>query len=76
MGMRICLCCEKWWDVALGKNPQIYRKRCKDGLVHDFQRYIPPRKRWETVTQFCILCMEVHIFYIGPVTGKYHSNLC
>ena len=76
MVMRECLCCAKWWDVEIGKEPKVYRKRTRDGLIHDFQKHIPPRHAWQQVKNYCIVCLKVHIFFIGPVTGKFHSNEC
>ena len=76
MAMKTCNCCQKRWDVDLPEVPGTYRKRTKNGLIHEFDVYIPPRKRWKTETRYCLVCNKPHIFFIGPVTGKYHSNVC
>jgi hypothetical protein len=76
MALRLCNCCQKWWDVQLKKKPGFYRIRCRDGFIHDFERGVPPRFSWPTETRYCIVCNTPHIFFIGPVTGKYHSNVC
>ena len=76
MALRVCICCEKWWDVEIGKKPGVYRKRCKDELVHDFVRHMPPRESWKQRNEYCLLCRMVTPSYLGPNTGKWHKNCC
>lgn len=76
MGLRVCVCCEKWWDVEIGKEPGLYRKRARDGFIHEFVRYMPPRYKWKQMDQYCILCRTVTPSFLGPITGKWHKNCC
>jgi hypothetical protein len=76
MGMRLCQCCEKWWDVEIGKKPGLYRKRAADGFIHEFVRHMPPRQYWKQTEEYCITCMKVNPLYIGPITGKGYRNCC
>lgn len=80
MGMRLCTCCQKWWDVELPKRPGVYRKKDNrkfiDSGYHEFVVWSPPIRSWKRRKRYCIVCNKVHDFVQMPRTGEWRSNLC